>query len=64
MQNNRRKFLKLAGLTGLGAAGGGMLKGFAADRDDHKKLNGKILNTATVENNELNEKDISIIGLY
>ncbi len=64
MSNNRRKFLKLAGLTGLGAAGGGMLKGFAADRDDHKKLKGKILNTATVENNELNEKDISIIGLY
>src|SRR5690606_14946422 len=29
MKNNRRNFLKLSGLTGLGVAGAGALKGFA-----------------------------------
>ncbi|MCK9412897.1 MAG: Gfo/Idh/MocA family oxidoreductase [Prolixibacteraceae bacterium] len=31
MKNRRRDFLKLAGLTGLGIAGGGLSKGFASD---------------------------------
>lgn len=34
MKNNRRSFLKLTGLTGLGLAGGGLLKGFAAEPHD------------------------------
>ena len=31
MKNNRRDFLKLSSLAGLGIAGGGMLQGFAAE---------------------------------
>lgn len=31
MKNNRRNFLKLSGLTGLGVAGAGALKGFAQE---------------------------------
>src|SRR5207237_9901255 len=65
MPNKRREFLKLAGLTGMGVAGGGMLKGFAAEKNTG---NDPILNSsntpADVNNNELNEKEISIIGLY
>ncbi len=64
MQNKRRKFLKLAGLTGMGVAGG-MLNGFASEKDSANKSNSNFLNTdAAVKNNEFNEKDISIIGLY
>lgn len=31
MDNNRRNFLKITGLAGLGVAGGGILRGFAAE---------------------------------
>ncbi|MBA2760781.1 MAG: hypothetical protein H0U39_02255 [Segetibacter sp.] len=61
MQNNRRKFIKLAGLTGIGVAGGGLLDGFASE------VNNDTINSSNVnmvDNNELNEKDLSIIGLY
>jgi dienelactone hydrolase len=61
MQNNRRKFIKLAGLTGIGVAGGGLLNGFASE------VNNDTINSSNVnmvDNNELNEKDLSIIGLY
>jgi dienelactone hydrolase len=65
MQNKRRKFLKLAGLTGMGVAGSGMLKGFASEKDDKRLSNTNFLDTdIPVQNNELYEKDISIIGLY
>ncbi|MEJ7682348.1 MAG: hypothetical protein WKG06_31760 [Segetibacter sp.] len=64
MQNKRRQLLKLAGLTGMGVAGGGMLKGFASEKDNSATSNTNFLNTAAVENNEFNEKDTSIIGLY
>ena len=55
MQSNRRKFLKIAGLTGLGVAGSNMLA-FA----EHNTLN----TTPVLKNNELQEMDQSIIGLY
>ncbi len=64
MQNKRRKFLKLAGLTGMGVAGG-MLNGFALEKDKAKESNSNFLNTdAVAKNMEFNETDISIIGLY
>lgn len=63
MQNKRREFLKLAGLTSLGVAGSGMLKGYASGHTI--KSNTNFSNTDnSVNNNEFNEKDISIIGLY
>lgn len=37
MKNNRRGFLKLSGLAGLSVTGGGILKGFAAEPDNHHK---------------------------
>ena len=64
MQNKRRQLLKLAGLTGMGAGGAGMLKVFAAENLTDLNSNINSSNTATVNNNEFNEKDISIIGLY
>src|SRR5215210_5717351 len=65
MQNKRRQFLKLAGLTGMGVAGGGMLNGFALQNLNVNKSNNKLSNTVTaLNNNEINDKDISIIGLY
>ncbi len=63
MQNKRRQLLKLAGLTGMGVAGGGMLKGFASEKNEATS-NTNFLNNAAMENNEFNEKDLSIIGLY
>src|SRR5881394_142848 len=38
MKNNRRLFLKLAGLSGFSVAGGGMLKGFGAATQEHNLL--------------------------
>lgn len=64
MPNKRREFLKLAGLTGIGAAGTGMLKGFASELNNDNQTHINFSNTATITNNEFNEKDISIIGLY
>ncbi|HKG69527.1 MAG TPA: alpha/beta hydrolase family protein [Segetibacter sp.] len=65
MQNKRRQFLKLAGLTGMGVAGGGMLNGFALQNLNVNKTNNNLSNTVTaLNNNEINDKDISIIGLY
>lgn len=63
MQNKRRQLLKLAGLTGIGAAGAGMLKGFASEKDNDKSIT-NFTNTASAMENEFNEKDMSIIGLY
>ena len=65
MQKKRRQFLKLAGLTGMGVAGGGMLNGFALQNLNVNKTNNNLSNTVTaLNNNELIDKDISIIGLY
>ncbi|CAA9466940.1 MAG: hypothetical protein AVDCRST_MAG96-101 [uncultured Segetibacter sp.] len=64
MANKRREFLKFAGLSGMGAAGG-MLNGFASERNNTKKLNSDFPNTDLIEKNmEFNEKDTSVIGLY
>ncbi len=63
MQNNRRKFLKLAALTGISVAGGGLLNGFASEVNNNR-ANINSSNADMVDNNELNENDISIIGLY
>ena len=64
MQNNRRKFLKLAGLTGMGVTGGGFLNGFAMEKNSDKQTTNNLLNTSAVKKNELNEEGLSIIGLY
>lgn len=63
MNNNRRKFLKLAGLTGIGLTSGGLFNGFASrNNNDHSKNN--FLNTAAVDDNNFDEQSLSIIGLY
>ena len=61
MQNKRREFLKLAGLTGLGVATG--IELFASEKDHHQASDKAIKNT-TVNTNVLTESDTSIIGLY
>ncbi|MEO5995824.1 MAG: twin-arginine translocation signal domain-containing protein [Chitinophagaceae bacterium] len=63
MPNNRRRFLKLAGLTGLGIAGGNM-PGVAKNISINKETFNTSNPTKALENNEPNETDISIIGLY
>jgi dienelactone hydrolase len=55
--NKRRHFLKLAGVAGLSVAGN-MFNGFAIT-DDHSKSN-----LMKSDNNLIDEKDVSIIGLY
>lgn len=65
MQSKRRKFLKYTGLTGLGIAGGGLLKGFAGDFPG--KLSPSLSNTNTMfagKNNAFDETQLSMIGIY
>lgn len=62
MENKRREFLKLTGLTGMSVAGGSMLKGFALENNNKSKSD--FLNTAAVNKNLRNENDVSVIGLY
>jgi len=67
MKNKRREFLKLSGLAGVAITGGGMLKGFASALDDHNQpaINFSNPNTSPMSDNKnLNEKSLSIIGLY
>lgn len=64
MNNNRRNFLKLAGLTGMGLTGGGMLDGFVSGTTDTDKSKLSLNTSTDVESNQFNEKDVSIIGLY
>ena len=54
MPNNRREFLKLAGLTGIGLTGAGMIEGFAAGQGAAEGI------TTGLDNNQT----VSIIGLY
>jgi len=54
MQNDRRKFLKMAGLTGMGLTGAGMLDGFASGQDI----------PGTSNKNYKNDQSESIIGVY
>ncbi len=65
MQSKRRKFLKYTGLTGLGIAGGGLLKGSAGDFAG--KLSPSFSNTNTMfsaKNNAFDETQLSMIGIY
>src|SRR4051812_12590640 len=62
MTKKRREFLKLAGLTSLGVAGGSMLQGFALNTDN--KVNNHLVKTDAAMNNNYIDKDVSIIGLY
>jgi dienelactone hydrolase len=65
MATNRRELLKLAGLTGIGVAVGGMFNGYASDNANDNKQNGRLTTTAPATNNyDSDEKDISVIGLY
>jgi dienelactone hydrolase len=64
MHNNRREFLKMASLTGMSVAGGGVLKTFASEASEVNP-NHNFLNTeAAVINHPSTDNDISIIGLY
>jgi dienelactone hydrolase len=64
MKNQRREFLKLTGLTGLGVAGAGLM-GFAGDKlkEDKRSIQSSI-NSPVLKSNQPGEKDTSIIGLY
>jgi dienelactone hydrolase len=64
MQNNRRKFLKLAGLTGIGITSGGLMRAFASEKNhDDPKINSLNI-SPTVESNQFDGQDVTIIGLY
>ena len=65
MQNNRRKFLKLAGLTGMGITGGGIFSGMASVRGISNKGNNQSLQNFETLKNEISiQETTSIIGLY
>jgi len=65
MLNNRRKFLRLAGLTGMGVTTGGLLDALASKNDGNSKSNSNSSNAAhTMGNNQLNDQNLSVIGLY
>src|SRR5690606_17508022 len=67
MQSKRRKFLKYTGLTGLGIAGGGLLKGFAGEDDFPVERSPSFSNTNTMfagKNNAFDETQLSMIGIY
>lgn len=65
MENNRREFLKLSGLAGLGITGAGMLKSVAMGFGDHNPqgVNLPSSNAAASTTKDPGE-DVSIIGLY
>jgi dienelactone hydrolase len=65
MKNNRRQFLKLTGITGLGVAGGGMLKSFGSTTDKNSKKKIIFSNSEFIPRTESsNDENLSIIGLY
>ena len=57
MKNKRREFLKHTALSGIALAGSGILKGSA-------EINYIFSNTAAVENKNLDEQVLNVIGLY
>jgi hypothetical protein len=64
MSNKRREFIKLAGLTGLGAAAGNLLA-WGGERNNTNSETINFLNsTDTLNTSDPNETDTSIIGLY
>jgi dienelactone hydrolase len=62
MATNRRKFLKQAGLAGLGISGGGLMNGLASENQHYEEPKNNFSNTH-MEGNKFNEGE-SIIGLY
>lgn len=67
MQSKRRKFLKLTGLTGLGVAGGGLLKGFASPKIFSDQISSPFSNTNRMfaeKNNAFDETQLNMIGPY
>jgi dienelactone hydrolase len=59
-----RKFIKLAGLTGMSVTGVGMLNGFATGKNDENNSVNFLNTAATVKSNQSNEQALSVIGLY
>src|SRR5258708_2070794 len=65
MSTKRRELLKMAGLTKIYIAVGGIFEGYASDDAKNKNQKNTLMSTApAVNNNNSNDKDISIIGLY
>src|ERR1700730_4587661 len=65
MKKNRRQFLKLTGMTGLGVASGGMLKSFASTASKDSKKEIIFSNSNFIAGTESsNDENLSIIGLY
>ncbi len=67
MKSKRRDFIKLTGLTGLGVAGGGILKGFGAQPGRYTEPVLGVLNPnpgPPVTNTNFTAENISVIGLY
>ena len=58
MKNNRRNFLKVAGITGIGVAGAGVLNGFSNAKEFVP------VPEPAVDNQSADESQQSIIGLY
>ena len=58
MKNNRRNFLKVAGITGIGVAGAGVLNGFSNAKEFVP------VSEPAVDNESTDESQQSIIGLY
>jgi dienelactone hydrolase len=62
MKNKRREFLKLAGITGLGIAGSGVMA--FAENNDQEQSTFTLNNAPALKPTQPAEADISIIGLY
>ncbi len=61
MKKNRREFLKYTGLTGIGVAGAGMIKGLATENEQPASPG----TFSPGNGNQLSgEKDVSVIGAY
>ena len=63
MKNNRRDFIKLTGLTGLGLAGAGMLKNYAATTQPARDTNRDHFNMSGWAAPKLERVRIGFIGL-
>ncbi|MCE5346214.1 MAG: alpha/beta hydrolase family protein [Bacteroidales bacterium] len=63
MKSNRRKFLKLAGMTGLSVTGFKITEGFAAMPDLNLSFSGQVIGH-NIKNMKQKEENLSIIGQY
>lgn len=63
MKNNRRVFLKYAGMAGLCAAGGNISKAFSSPLNQSHIFSNST-SGSTLDPKDLNMKNLSIIGLY